>query len=278
MFFFPSQTVELDIVDNSVLVYGAELHYLEAGKGSMLILLHGLGGNAWEWSSAIASLAEDFYVIALDQIGFGDSEKPFLNYRINTLVDFLHGFYRVLGINKASLIGHDLGGWTAATLALKYPDLIENLVLVATNPFNTANQKGLKTFSRPATCQQTLEHLQQLFYHQDRFVNWQVAERFFTQKNTINDGYTTQQLARSIYQNEDVLDNYLGELTTPTLIIQGNEDKFVPLTVSHRLHQEIKNSRLKILNRCGHLPHVEQPEAFTEIVHSFLGCRSSPNC
>ena len=105
MFFFPSQMANTDIVDNSVLVYGAELHYLEAGKGSMLILLHGLGGNAWEWSSAIASLAEDFYVIALDQIGFGDSEKPFLNYRINTLVDFLHGFYQVLGINKASLIG-----------------------------------------------------------------------------------------------------------------------------------------------------------------------------
>ncbi len=201
MFFFPSQMANTDIVDNSVLVYGAELHYLEAGKGSMLILLHGLGGNAWEWSSAIASLAEDFYVIALDQIGFGDSEKPFLNYRINTLVDFLHGFYQVLGINKASLIGHALGGWTAAALALKYPELVENLVLVGTNPFNTAQQKRLKSFSCPATCQQTLEHLQQLFYHQNRFVNWQVAERVFTQKNTINDGYTTQQLARSIYQN-----------------------------------------------------------------------------
>ena len=81
MFFFPNQTVDIDIVENSVLVYGAELHYLEAGEGSILILLHGLGGNAWEWSNAIALLTEYFYVIALDQIGFGDSDKPFLDSR-----------------------------------------------------------------------------------------------------------------------------------------------------------------------------------------------------
>lgn len=276
MFFLHNRTVHTNIVDNSVLTYGAELHYLEAGEGSMLILLHGLGSSAWSWSNVISSLAEDFYAIALDQIGLGDSEKLFLSYRINTLVDFLHEFYQVLGIEKASLIGHDIGGWTAAALALKYPDLVENLVLVATDPFSTAKQKRCKTFFCPATCQQTLEHLQQLFYQHDRFVNWQVAEQVFAQKNTINDGYTIQQLAQSIVRNEDVLDNLLGELAIPTLIIQGNEDKLVPFSVSHRLHQEIKNSRLQILNRCGHLPHIEQPEAFTQIVRSFLDCRGSP--
>ena len=275
MFFLPNQTTSTNIVDNSVLTYGAELHYLEAGEGSMLILLHGLGSNAWSWSNVISSLAEDFYAIALDQIGLGDSEKPFLSYRINTLVDFLHGFYQVLGIDKASLIGHDIGGWTAAALALKYPNSVENLVLVATDPFSTATRR-CKAFLPPATCQQTLEHLQQLFYERDRFVNQQIAEQIFTQKNTINDGYTTHQLVQSIARNEDVLDNLLEKLAIPTLIVQGNEDKLVPLSVSHRLHQEIRNSRLQILNRCGHLPHIEQPEAFTEIVRSFLGCRGSP--
>ena len=274
--FFPNQTVDIDIVENSVLVYGAELHYLEAGKGSILILLHGLGGNAWEWSNVISSLAECFYVIAIDQIGFGDSDKPFLDYQIDTLVDFLHQFYSVLGIDRASLVGHDIGGWTAAALALKYPELVDNLILVATNPFATKNRRKYKFFSHSTTCQQTLRYLQQLFYDRDRFVNLQIAERVFTQKNAIDDGYTIRQLVGSINRDRGVLDNYLGELTTPTLIVQGNEDKFVPLSVSHRLHQEIKNSRLKILDRCGHLPHIEQSAAFTEILRSFLGCRGSP--
>lgn len=275
---FYSPTTATDIIDNSVEVYGAELHYLEAGQGSMLILLHGLGGNAWEWNQTILSLAKSFYVIALDQIGFGDSDKPFLNYRINTFVDFLYGFYRGLGIRKASIIGHDIGGWIAAALALKHPDLVERLVLVGTNPFNTLKQKRIKKDYNPVTCQQTLEQLQRLFYQKNRFVNWQVAEQVFTQKIAINDGYTIEQLTKSIYKNQDVLDNCLAELTAPTLIIQGKEDEFVPLTVSQRLHREIKNSKLQILDKCGHLPHVEQSKKFILLVNSFFNNHSLPDC
>ena len=154
--------------------------------------------------------------------------------------------------------------------------MVERLVLVDTNPFYTPKSSRAKAFRCPATRQQTLEHLQQLFYRQG-FVNWQLAERVFTQQVAIDDGYTVQQLAHSVYQNQDVLDDRLTELTTPTLIIQGDNDCLVPSPIGLRLHHEIKNSQLQIIDECGHLPHIEQPAALIQSIQSFLSCRGSPN-
>src|SRR5882724_9439071 len=116
-------------VDKVASVYGAKVHYVDAGTGSPVILLHGLADDVGVWESAIAPLAAKYRVVALDQIGFGRSDKPLLNYRISTFVDFLHGFMSELKIERASLIGNSLGSWVAAAYALEHPERIERLVL-----------------------------------------------------------------------------------------------------------------------------------------------------
>ena len=115
--------------DKFVTVYGARIHYVEAGRGVPLILIHGLADDTTIWDPVIPRLAARFRVIALDQIGFGRSDKPLLNYRISTFVDFLHGFMSELKIERASLIGNSLGSWVAAAYALEHPERIERLVL-----------------------------------------------------------------------------------------------------------------------------------------------------
>src|SRR5919205_369359 len=90
-------------------VYGAKIHYVEAGSGPVVILLHGLGADNSSWGPTVAPLATKFRVIALDQIGFGRSDKPMLNYRVGTLVDFLDGFMKQVGVERASLVGNSLG-------------------------------------------------------------------------------------------------------------------------------------------------------------------------
>jgi len=79
---------DTNATDNFVRVYGAELHYFEAEQGPLVMLLHGLFGNAWQWSNIMERLAKHLYVIALDQIGLGWSDKPFLNYRTATKSGF----------------------------------------------------------------------------------------------------------------------------------------------------------------------------------------------
>src|SRR5215212_7496178 len=94
-----------------VLVFGQKIHYVEAGSGPTVILLHGLGGSTQVWQFNIAALAEKYHVIAPDQIGFGKSDKPLVNYRIRTYVDFLDQFCKQLKIERASLVGSSMGGW-----------------------------------------------------------------------------------------------------------------------------------------------------------------------
>ena len=103
-----------------------------------------------------------------------------------------------------------------------------------------------------------------------------MAERVFRQQIAIDDGYTVQQLARSVHQNENVLNERLSKLKIPTLIVQGDSDRFVPSLIGMRLHREIENSQLRIINKCGHLPHIEQPQALVQTIQSFLSCRGSP--
>src|SRR5205807_9698036 len=81
-----------------VTVLGFKLHYLEAGRGAPVVLLHGLGGDGSRWSPNIEPLARDFHVFALDQIGFGDSDKPLANYHTGMLAEFLVDFLKAVNV------------------------------------------------------------------------------------------------------------------------------------------------------------------------------------
>src|SRR6185295_20152357 len=113
-----------------VTVFGQKIHYVEAGSGPTVILLHGLGGSTQVWQLNIAALAEKYHVVVPDQIGFGKSDKPLVNYRIRTYVDFLDQFCKQLEIERATLVGNSMGGWIAAMFTASFPDRVDKLVLV----------------------------------------------------------------------------------------------------------------------------------------------------
>ena len=90
-------------------VFGYKLHYLEAGRGEPVILLHGTGGEGARWMPQIKGLSADFRVIALDQIGFGQSDKQLTTYHSGVFAEFLGGFLKAIGVPKATLIGQSMG-------------------------------------------------------------------------------------------------------------------------------------------------------------------------
>ena len=104
------QCSTIAMIDKFISVYGQKIHYVEAGSGTTVILLHHLGGDLSDWDKTIPMLSTKHHVIAFDQIGTGQSDKPFINYRPATWVDFLNRVYEELKISSASLVGHSMGG------------------------------------------------------------------------------------------------------------------------------------------------------------------------
>src|SRR5579871_4980817 len=161
-------------------IYGQKISYQEAGSGPEVILLHGLGGDRSAWAFTVPALAKKFHVYAPDQVGFGDSDKPLIDYRISTLVEFLDAFCKKLNIQKATLVGNSLGGWVALDFALKHPDRVNKLMLVDSAGYSPKRVGG-PVYTReqlhaldPATVEEE-KRLMSMIFHNPQFSSEQFA-------------------------------------------------------------------------------------------------------
>ena len=248
-------------------VQGQHIHYDEAGQGPVLILLHGLGSNAGIWVNNIAPLAAHYHVYAPDQIGFGHSDKPLLDYKIQTFVEFLQGFMESQNIKQAALAGNSLGGWIALDFAAQHPDLVGKLVLV--NSAGLRFGQGPVPDLNPSSLTSMRQLLELIFYNKqmvtDEFVHYAFANHLKD-----NDGYTIQRTLAGFAQDQ-FEESKLGSIHVPTLIIWGRNDELIPLAKGEQFHQGIAGSKMAVIDQCGHLPELEKPEEFDRVLTDFLG-------
>ena len=257
-------------------VFGQKIHYLEAGSGPNVILLHGLGADATNWAANTSLLAKSFHVYVPDQIGFGESDKPLINYRVATLVDFLDGFCKKLGIAKASIVGNSLGGWTAMAFTLTHPDKVEKMVLVdaAGYSFDRLGQpkptREMLEALNPSTVAASKAVLGIILANKAMATDG-LAEQLFTGHLKHNDGYTIDRFIDSILRGEDVVDGRLGAIKAPTLVVWGREDALTPLAGGKLMATEIAGAESVILDHCGHVPQLECAGAFNTALLKSLG-------
>jgi 2-hydroxy-6-oxonona-2,4-dienedioate hydrolase len=258
--------------DKYATVSGAKIHYIEAGTGPTVVLLHGLGASTVNFVFSIDPLAQSFHVIALDQIGFGESDKPRINYRITTYVEFLDGFLKELKIERASLVGKSLGGWVAAAYALEHPQRVEGLVLVDAAGFAPPADFDMKQLSglNPTTHDDMRKLLERAFYNKRLFASDLLIDESLKQRAKAGDGRTIQALIESISRREDMLDGRLGGIRHRTLIIWGREDEVLPLADGVRFRDEIPGAQLIVFDQCGHVPPIEKSSEFNAAVLKFL--------
>ncbi|HWP43944.1 MAG TPA: alpha/beta fold hydrolase [Blastocatellia bacterium] len=263
--------------DKYATVFGAKIHYLEAGSGPAVILLHGLGGDASNWASTTGPLSQKYRVIVPDQLGFGKSDKPLLNYRVGTLVDFLDGLYKELKIERATLVGNSLGGFVAAAFALAHPEKVDRLVLVCSAGFSLPKETDPHILSglNPSTRSQIKQIMSLIFYNEQLFTSDAAVDAFFARKVAAGDGYTIQRFIESLARGEDVLDGRLGAIKHPTLIIWGRQDGLIPLATGERFKKEIAGSELVIIEQCGHVPQIEKAAEFNAALMRFLASQSA---
>ncbi|HMV51313.1 MAG TPA: alpha/beta fold hydrolase [Blastocatellia bacterium] len=262
-------------VHKQVEIYGQKIHYVEAGSGPAVILLHGLGGDATNWAMTVPVLASKYHVYVPDQIGFGQSDKPLMNYRVATLVEFLAQFYKKLNIEKATLVGNSLGGWTAASFAIAHPEKVDKLVLVDAAGYTAKRWGGaeltkeLYAVLNPATTADLKRAMSLVFYNKalitDAFI-----ETAFANKLKKGDSPTINAFIDSVLRGEDFIDDKVKTIKTPTLVVWGREDGLTPLAIGEAFAQDIVGAQKLVIEKCGHVPQLEKAAEFNTGLLKFL--------
>jgi len=251
-------------------VFGRTIVYNESGSGAPVILLHGLGADKNIWRFTTPALAAKFHVYALDQIGFGESDKPLVNYRPAMLSDFLDEFMRKLSIEKASIVGNSLGGWVAADFAIRYPARVEKLVLVDASGYVTRNvTREDMRFLNPSTLDETRAMVKRVFFN-EMMHNEIVARAVYEARMRAGDGYTIDRFIDSVLRREDFLNDRLGSIKAPTLVVFGARDPLIPAADEDAMAQHIAGAKKVAIEQCGHIPELECAPAFHEAVLAFL--------
>lgn len=258
----------------AVEVHGQTLRYYEAGKGPTLVLVHGFGSNAkFDWGEVIPELAKDYHVVALDQIGFGSSDKPQISYGVQTFVDMLDAFLKAKGIGKFSLVGESFGGWVVAAYTI---EALGDPAMPVPDKLILADAAGLRpeVASPPPAMDNSLSlagtraGLGTVFHDKTILTDAFVKEAFETRMRE-SSGYTQDSLIRNM-ASARYLDEDLAKITIPTLVVWGGEDQIVPLSAGKRYAAGIKGAALVVIPGCGHVPATERPADFLAAVRGFL--------
>ena len=265
-------------------VDGVRVHYQEAGdeRAPALVLIHGFASSTLVWSKVFLNLAEAGYrVIALDMLGYGYSAKPRNGeYTIPGQAKLLTCLLDRLGIPRALFVGSSYGGAVAATCALDYPERVEKLILVG--PVNNNRPLAftlMRFFGSPLLgdvvsplligSRRLLRRRMKQVY--DRHA-WVLDERRVDARHLPLRAASTQRAIIRTVRGWDAerISRDAHLIRQPTLLLWGENDREIPLADGERLHAEIPGSRLIVFLNCGHLPHEEYPEAFTEVVTGFI--------
>ena len=265
-------------------VDGARVHFQEAGPadGPVVFLIHGFASSNLVWSKVLLELAEQgFRVIAPDLLGYGYSAKPRdLEYTIGRQAKMVVGLMNEWAIERANIVGSSYGGAVAATMALDHPSLVEKLVLVGAVTNNRPTRYLLmRLFGSPVIgdilsplvvgSRRLLRMRMKRVY--DRH-SWPMDERRVQARHLpLATRGTHRAIIRTVRRwDAERISRDAHLITQPTLVVWGDRDREVPLADGVRLSEDIPNSRLKIFEACGHLPHEEYPEEFVEVVTGFL--------
>ena len=259
-------------VDKTIVVFGQSIHYFDLGSGPVVVLLHGLGSRKDDWLPVLEPMAQKYRLLVPDQIGFGRSDKPLLDYSVQTWVDFLNEFLRQLKVEKASLVGESLGGWIAA---LYVAELGGGAHLIPVEKLVLVDAAGLKQEQpipdlNPSSLAAMRGVMEAVFYDTS-WVNEDALRKIFTDKLAVHDGYTVRSFLANPKRDKERLDERLGSIKAPTLVVWGKQDKLLPIASGERYAAGIAGAKMVSFEKCGHVPAVEKTEEFLAAVVPFLG-------
>ena len=272
------QTADLD---------GLSVRYLDIGEGPPLLLVHGFLVSHLEWEAILPLLTPHFRCIVPDLPGFGKSAKPrqtLYPYSAEAFADTLAQLLTHLGIDKAHVCGHSMGGGISITFASMYAERVERLTLIdsACYPFDLPLKARIPTI--PVLGPMVFRHIYRRPIFRDYFKNDVFGGSDACNLDRVDAYYDDfsshdgREAAWSTFQG-CILDlspiaSRVVRIQAPTLVVWGSDDRIFPRSLAQRLATEIPDSRLEILQGCGHAPNEEMPDALAPLL---IGHHLSPS-
>jgi len=276
----------------SVNLHGHELCYRVAGEGPVILLVHGITSDSGVWERVMPGLARGHTVIAPDLPGHGCSEKPRGDYSLGAHACCLRDLLVALGYDSATLVGHSLGGGIAMQFSYQFPEMCERLVLVDSGGLGKEVSLLLRAASLPGS------ELVLPLLAASRLLDagalvggvlGRLGLRLGTDLEQIARGHATladaDTRAAFLHTLRAVVDHggqrvnatdrlYLAQ-QMPCLLIWGERDSIIPLAHGRSAHEAMPGSDLVVLERSGHFPQLDEPEAFLEELLDFTA-RTDP--
>ena len=272
---------------HEIVLHGHRVFFRSAGSGPALVLVHGITSTSATWANVLPYLAERFTVIAPDLLGHGESAKPRGDYSLGAYASGIRDLLLALGHDRATFVGHSLGGGVAMQLAYQFPEHCERLVLVSSGGLGREISALLRAATLPGS------ELVLPFLVDDRIVGagrlvgrllGRVGLRVHTDVGEALRGHASlsDRGARAAFlhtlrpivdvrgQRVDATDRlYLAE-SIPFLIIWGERDPISPAEHGRAAHRLVANSRLELFPAAGHFPHLDDPLRFVRVLSDFI--------
>ncbi len=270
----------------SVKLHGHPINYVEEGAGPVLLLVHGMAGDYRNWERVVEPLAARYTVIAPDLPGHGASAPGGGDYSLGAMATELRDLLIILGHERATLVGHSLGGGIVMQLAYQFPELVERLVLVSSGGLGSEVSGVLRAAALPgsglfiAVTAKTAGRAGSVLGRGLAAVGWRpsadLAEVARGYASLADEGRrnaflgTVRSVINSRGQSVSASDRlYLAE-DVPVLLIWGDRDPIIPISHGQHAHEAMPGSRLEVFEGVGHIPPVEAPERFVVVLERFL--------
>jgi pimeloyl-ACP methyl ester carboxylesterase len=268
-------------------LHGQRVSYTQLGEGPVIVLIHGITSSSRTWRAVLAPLAEDHTVIAPDLLGHGRSGKPRGDYSLGAYASGIRDLLAVLGVRKATVVGHSLGGGIAMQFAYQFPERLERLVLVDSGGLGAEVNLVLRAATLPGAEFVLPLMFSPLTRRAGRLIGsglGRVGLRANANVVGLAEGVDSLadaearrafvHTARSVIdprgQRVDARDRLYLSQDVPTMLIWGDKDPIIPVEHGRRAHQLMPHSRLEIFPRAGHFPFNDDPDRFAAVLRDFI--------
>jgi pimeloyl-ACP methyl ester carboxylesterase len=256
------------------------MYYEVHGQGKPLVLIMGYMFNCAGWFPILPGLSQKYQVIVFDNRGAGQSDKPDLPYTIKMMAEDTAGLIDAIGIKTANIFGFSMGGMIAQQFAIRYPERVTSLILGSSGCGGThevARDTVVNTIlfdferAKKMAPQDRIKELFSVFYSQEYIQNNPVVIQVLAKQMIEHptDPLGTSRQAQAIIWHDTY--EQLPKIMAPTLIIQGDVDRVIPVANAQILASKIPHAQTTILNGKGHVFYLEAPAETNQAVMNFLG-------